>query len=175
MEHVQSRCSSSEGAFSQASFLKLLNASISNNWRVKELYNKIFNQLKGQCNQTYSNIRVQTSIIMSSLLSFDIHYGEEHNMGQGCPKVREFLDEIFPKLTLNFHNPELNGTNSRPSFNSVVHMNENSTSDSMMEVDNAAIIDTLTTTNSMEEAAKEANLILESVGTWIIGYIEVST
>ena len=170
MEHAESGCSSSEGAFSQASFLKLLNASISNNWRAKELYNKIFSQLKGQCNHSYSKVRVQISTIMATLLSFDIQYDEEeHNMGQGCPKVQDFVDEIIPKLTLNFHNPVLNGAKNTPSDGNFC-MDDKSTSDSMMEVENAENSNTLTNTINKEEA----NRILESVGTWIIGYIEVS-
>ena len=171
MEHVRFGCSSSEGAFSQASFLKLLNASISNNWRAKEIYNEIFSQLKGQCNHSYSKVRGQLSTIMATLLSFDIQYNEEHNMGQGCPKVRDFVNEIIPKLTLNFHNPVLHGTTKNtPSSNGNVCMEHKSTSDSMMEVANTDNSNTLTNTNSKEEA----NRILESVGTWIIGYIEVS-
>ena len=127
--------SSGEGAFSQASFLKLLNESISYNWRAKELYNKIFNQLKLQCNHPYNKVRNQISSIMATLLSIDIQYGENHNMGNGCPKLREFLDEIIPKLSLNFHNPVLNG---HVKQNGVVFLDENSTNSSMevaMEVD----------------------------------------
>ena len=171
MEHGQLGCqSSSEGAFSQASFLKLLNESISYNWRAKELYNEIFNQLKVQCNHPYNKVRLQISAIMATLLSIDIAYGDkDYNMGQGCPKVRDFLDEIIPKLTLNFHNPVLNGV--RPA-NGVVYMDENSTSSSIMEVDNAPT--TNPATNGKDDASKETNHILESVGIWIMQYIQVS-
>ena len=88
-------------------------------------------------------------------------------MGQGCPKVRDFLDEVIPKLTLNFHNPVLNGV--RPA-NGVVYMDENSTSSSIMEVDNVTNNPTI---NGKEDASKETNHILESVGIWIMQYIQV--
>ena len=71
---------------------------------------------------------------MATLLSIDIQYGDddEHNMGPGCPKLRQFLDEVKPKLSLNFHNPVL--MNGHVKQNGVVDMDESSTNSSVMEV-----------------------------------------
>ena len=128
-------CSSGEGAFKQSSFLKLLNESISYNWRARELYNQIFEHLKQQCNHPYTKVRLQISSMMATLLSIDIQYGDDnkHNMGPGCPKLRQFLDEVKPKLSLNFHNPVLMNGHVKQQ-NGVVYMDESSTNSTIMEV-----------------------------------------
>ena len=47
---------------------------------------------------------------MATLLTMDISYaGGSHNMGPGFPSKEAFIEDVLPKLNLNFHNPELNG------------------------------------------------------------------
>ena len=72
---------------------------------------------------------------MATLLSIDIQYGDDnkHNMGPGCPKLRQFLDEVKPKLSLNFHNPVLMNGHVKQQ-NGVVYMDESSTNSTIMEV-----------------------------------------
>ena len=72
---------------------------------------------------------------MATLLSIDIQYGDDnkHNMGPGCPKLRQFLDQVIPKLSLNFHNPVLMNGHVKHQ-NGVVYMDESSTNSSIMEV-----------------------------------------
>ena len=54
----QSKLSSStmEGAFIQASYLKLLNKSIVQNWKLKELFNQTFELLKHQFSHPYNKV-----------------------------------------------------------------------------------------------------------------------
>ena len=48
--------------------------------------------------------------MMATLLTMDISYaGGSHNMGPGFPSKEAFIEDVLPKLNLNFHNPELNG------------------------------------------------------------------
>jgi len=40
----------------------------------------------------------------------DIEYDNgAYNFGVGFPTRNSFIDEVLPRLELNFHNPELNG------------------------------------------------------------------
>ena len=132
-----------EGAFSQAAYLKLLNKSIMQNWKLQELYGKIFGILKHQINHPYNKVRHQISSIMATVLSMDIKYGENQNMGANYPNLQEFLDFATPKLSLNFHNPMLNG-------------NENS-----METD-----------QDQQNDQKESDRVLETIALWITQFIQ---
>ena len=98
-----------EGAFSQASYLKLLNKSIVQNWKLRDLFVQTYDILKNQISHPYNKVRYQISSIMATVLSVDIMYKENKNMGNGYPDVTTFLEFIKPKLSLNFHNPVLNG------------------------------------------------------------------
>ena len=75
-------------------------------------------------------------------------------MGQGYPKVKHFTDFIAPKLSLNFHNPGLNG---HVRQNGKMDMDENSSSSSIMDVDNDS---------------KESDRVLETVALWVTQYIQ---
>ena len=57
-----------EGAFSQASYLKLLNKAIVQNWKLKELFNETFDILKHQCSHPYNKVRHQISVIMVKIM-----------------------------------------------------------------------------------------------------------
>ena len=47
---------------------------------------------------------------MATMLTMDISYaGGWYNMGPGFPSKEAFIEDVLPKLNLNFHNPELNG------------------------------------------------------------------
>jgi hypothetical protein len=47
---------------------------------------------------------------MATLLSMDIGYSNgAFNLGAGFPVKASFIEEVLPRLNLNFHNPELNG------------------------------------------------------------------
>ena len=94
-----------EGAFSQASCLKMLNKSIVQNWKLKDIFLEVFTLFKDQSAHPYNKVRHQISGLMATVLSLDILYGENQNMGNGYPSVPMFIDYITPKLTLNFHNP----------------------------------------------------------------------
>ena len=139
--------SSQEGAFSQASYLKLLNKSIMQNWKLQELFNRIFALLKHQMNHPYNKVRHQVSSIMATILSMDINYGDNQNMGIGYPNLKEFWEFTAPKLSLNFHNPVLqNG----------VHTNGN---------ENAMEVDQTNGSNSMDQnEQKENDRVLETIG-----------
>ena len=58
IDHSKLSSSTMEGAFSQASYLKLLNKSIVQNWKLKELFNQTFDLLKHQFNHPYNKVRI---------------------------------------------------------------------------------------------------------------------
>ena len=147
--------SSQEGyAFSQASYLKLLNKSIMQNWKLQEVYNRIFALLKHQMNHPYNKVRHQISSIMATILSMDINYGENQNMGNAYPSLKDFWEFTQPKLSLNFHNPVINGVN-------------NSNDNNAMEVDQVQ--------NGSELDQKENDRILETTALWITQYIQTTS
>ena len=51
--------------------------------------------------------------MLSTLLGFDLPYrtsdGEQWNMGNGFPRLSDFMEHVIPQMTLNMHNPDLNG------------------------------------------------------------------
>jgi hypothetical protein len=48
--------------------------------------------------------------MMAILVTFDVNMDDgKWNMGNGFPKIRDFLEEVIPNLSLNLHNPDING------------------------------------------------------------------
>ncbi len=156
---------SQEGAFAQASCLRLLNKSIVQNWKLREIFNLSFDLLKPQTSHPYNKVRHQISSIMATVLSLDIRYGtsgNDLNMGKGYPTICDFIDFIKPKLSLNFHNPQLNGHVKQNGKMDIIEENSNS----VMEVDGNF---------SKEESSKEADNTLESVALWVTQYIQCTS
>lgn len=153
LDHCQlsSNASSSgggiEGAFSQASCLKLLNKSIVQNWKLKSIFLQTFGFLQGQTSHPYNKVRHQISAILATVLSLDIGYDQDKsNMGNGYPQICELIENSLPKLSLNFHNPVLENGNNHG-----------------MEIDENSIMD-------VED--KESNHALETVALFVTQYIQ---
>ena len=93
--------SSGAGAFNQSSFLTLFRrVSIELKWKLRELYDQIFSNLKQITNHPYHMVRKEISGFLVTLLSLDIKYGKSgQDMLPGFPKVRQYLDEVLPILT----------------------------------------------------------------------------
>jgi hypothetical protein len=113
--------SKDDGAFKESSYLRLLNRSLIQNWKLRELFNKTYDILKDQVSHPYNKVRLQISKMMATLLSVDIDYIPGWNMGQNYPNKVNLINHVVPKINLNFHNPVLNGLVSD-------HQDENSSS-----------------------------------------------
>ena len=78
-------------------------------------------------------------------------------MGSGYPTVQAFIEFMRPKLSLNFHNPVLNGYVKQNG--AVMDVDESSScSTGMMEVDGVE--------------NKESDHALETVALWVTQYIQ---
>ena len=96
------------------------------NWKIRDLIVKVYNILKEHCHHPYNKVRHQIGKMLAALTAFDINlyssksleingldnerqHMEKWNMSNGFPTKNEFIQEILPKLSLNFHNPGLDG------------------------------------------------------------------
>jgi len=99
----------SQGAFKESSYLLFVAKCLSQNWRVRELYCRTYNILKEHWAHPYNNVRHQIASTLATLLSMDIPVmGAKPgwNVGKGFPTKKLFIEEVLPRLNLNFHNPE---------------------------------------------------------------------
>ena len=115
------------GAFKESSLLRLLNKSMIQNWKIRDLVVKVYDILKEHCNHPYNKVRHQIGKMLAALIAFDINIfsiqqsltngsfaegngnGMPWNMSNGFPTKEGFIQEMLPKLSLNFHNPGLDG------------------------------------------------------------------
>ena len=77
------------GAFQESAFLRLLNKAMSQNYRLRSLYNRGYQIVKDHLDHPYHKVRYELSKILSTVLSFDQPYelrGEKGNMGEGFPR-----------------------------------------------------------------------------------------
>jgi hypothetical protein len=95
------------------------------NWKIRDLIVKVYSILTEHCNHPYNKVRHQIGKILAALSAFDInmypHQCIENgmhrevnenapwNMSSGFPTKQGFIQEMLPKLSLNFHNPGLEG------------------------------------------------------------------
>ena len=169
-----------DGAFKESSALKLINRSLIQNWKARELLNRTFEILKNNLAHPFNNVRTQTSRMLATLLSMDIDYkGRQWNMGNGYPTRRGLLEWVIPKLSLNFHNPVLNGTTVN---NHVAVEHESSTSSNeelSMEVDDdGGQQGAVGKTDSVDGAGSvdnEGDKMLETVANWVSQFIQISS
>ena len=119
----------SVGAFKESSLLRMLNKSMIQNWKIRDLIVRVYDILKGHCNHPYNKVRHQIGKMLAALIAFDINVhpknelengvqhtstnGDSHNtvwnMSNGFPTKQAFIQEMLPQLSLNFHNPGLDG------------------------------------------------------------------
>ncbi len=103
------------GATKEASFLRLLNKTLTQNFKVRELYSRAYSGLLPHVAHRYDKVRAEVAKMFATLLSFDLPHhdavggGKEWNMGAGFPRLTHFMAEVMPKMSLNMHNPDLNG------------------------------------------------------------------
>ena len=93
------------------------------NWKIRDLIVRVYDILKGHCNHPYNKVRHQIGKMLAALIAFDINVhpklgvqnGHSYkdntiwNMSNGFPTKSMFIQEMLPKLSLNFHNPGLEG------------------------------------------------------------------
>ena len=95
------------------------------NWKIRDLIVKVYSILREHCNHPYNKVRHQIGKILAALAAFDInmypHQSIQNgmhtevngnatwNMSSGFPTKQGFIQEMLPKLSLNFHNPGLEG------------------------------------------------------------------
>ena len=101
----------------------MLNKSMIQNWKIRDLIVRVYDILKGHCNHPYNKVRHQIGKMLAALIAFDINVhpklgvqnGDSYkdntiwNMSNGFPTKSVFIQEMLPKLSLNFHNPGLEG------------------------------------------------------------------
>ena len=93
-------------------------------------------------NHPYNKVRHQISSIMATILSMDIKYGENQNMGNAYPSLKDFWEFTQPQLSLNFHNPVINGVSNHNDNNAMeVDQVHNGTSE-MDQKENDRILET---------------------------------
>ena len=104
------------GAFKAASLLRLLNKAIIQNWKGRDLQLRTFDVVAANTAHPYKNVRCQIARTLAEVLTFDVKYqdgrkaeGDRWSLGHGFPGTQDFIQTILPKLTLNFHNPGLQG------------------------------------------------------------------
>ena len=105
------------GAFKAAALLKLLNKAIIQNWKGRDLQLRTFEVVSANTAHPYKNVRCQVARTLAEVLTFDVKYqdgktdseGPRWSLGQGFPSTKDFIQSMLPKLTLNFHNPGLQG------------------------------------------------------------------
>ena len=114
------------GAFKESSLLRMLNKSMIQNWKIRDLIVRVYDILRGHCNHSYNKVRHQIGKMLAALIAFDINVHpmpgiqnglQENsisgntiwNMSNGFPTKQAFIQEMLPKLSLNFHNPGLEG------------------------------------------------------------------
>ena len=88
-----------EGAFSQASYLKLLNKAIVQNWKLKELFNETFDILKHQCSHPYNKVRHQISVIMVRIMlksSYHTRFERGANLKKNAHKNQVLSLKVLP-------------------------------------------------------------------------------
>ena len=114
------------GAFKESSLLRMLNKSMTQNWKIRDLIVRVYDILRSHCNHSYNKVRHQIGKMLAALIAFDINVHpmpgiqnglQENsisgniiwNMSNGFPTKQAFIQEMLPKLSLNFHNPGLEG------------------------------------------------------------------
>ena len=104
------------GAFKAAAVLRLLNKAIIQQWKGKDLQMRAFELVSANTAHPYKNVRCQVARTLAEVLTFDVKYQDKTipedarwSLGQGFPATKSFIQSMLPKLTLNFHNPELQG------------------------------------------------------------------
>ena len=113
MEEVQTIGSS--GAFKEATILRMMNKAIVQNWRGRDLHMRTYQFLTDNFLHPYQKVRYQIAKLLAEVLTFDVKYCNTKNpkdpwsLAQGFPKCKDFIEFVLPKLSLNFHNPELQG------------------------------------------------------------------
>lgn len=91
--------SSTTGAFSQSSFLRLLRRILEHQWKSRDFYKQTFLNLKQLSNHPYHIVRNQMALVFMSFLSNDVKYGQDANdISPEFPTVKQYLDEVLPIL-----------------------------------------------------------------------------
>jgi len=160
----------SQGAFKESSYLLFVGKCLSQNWRVRELYCRTYNILKEHWAHPYNNVRHQIASTLATLLAMDIPVvGAKPgwNVGKGFPTKKLFIDEVLPKLNLNFHNPEFSDCSREDSPVSTVGAQSNGTNGSSDDVSMSMDVE--------DEETRRANHTLETVSLWICHQIRVSS
>jgi proteasome activator subunit 4 len=160
----------SQGAFKESSYLLFVNKCLSQNWRIRELYNRTYNILRSHWDHPYTNVRHQIANTLATLLSMDIPIlgvQDTFNVGTGFPTKKMFLDEVIPMLNLNYHNPEFSREETPVS-------GVGSTPSSTTETPNTSSED-VSMTMEVDEDTKKGNRILETVSLWILNQIKISS
>ena len=111
-------------AFKESSLLRMLNKSMTKNWKIRDVIVRVYDILRGHCNHSYNKVRHQIGKMLATLIEFDINVHPIHgiqngirensisgntiwNMSNGFPTKQAFIQEMLPKLSLNFYNPGL--------------------------------------------------------------------
>ena len=162
------------------------------NWKIRDLIIRVYDILKGHCNHPYNKVRHQIGKMLAALIAFDINVhpkqvienglpqtttnGDSHhmvwNMSKEFPTKQAFIQEMLPKLSLNFHNPGLDGivvqngnveslseasgggggggiiVNNDKSQSSIKALNASISDIEMMEVDEDSMIDNINALNA---------------------------
>ena len=81
-----------------------------------DLQKRAFELVSANTAHPYKNVRCQVARTLAEVLTFDVKYQDKTipedarwSLGQGFPATKSFIQSMLPKLTLNFHNPELQG------------------------------------------------------------------
>ena len=147
-----------QAAFKESSYLKLLNRALTHNWKIRELYHRTYDILREQWAHPYNKVRLEVAKVLATIHVMDTPFADGVNAGENFPRIGRLLDEIIPKLTLNMHNPEMNG---------VVKQNGNSSP-----------MDTTATEASSEveenDEDSEANRVLQTISVFVTNYIQAS-
>ena len=101
------------GAFKESSLLRLLNKSMIQNWKIRDLVVKVYDILKEHCNHPYNKVRHQIGKMLAALIAFDINIfsmqqsltngsfaegngnGIPWNMSNGFPTKEGFIHSPF--------------------------------------------------------------------------------
>lgn len=168
----ESIISAQQGAFKESSYLRLLNKALIQNWKVRDLYQRTYTDIKDHLSHPYLKVRRQIASTVATLLAMDISYDNgASNFGEGFPTKKSFIDEVLPKLNLNFHNPELNGIVKQ---NGTLDVNDGNL-DTLNEASNSSAMDVDTQPEEDKAKKTEAARLLETVAVWLAQYIQVSS
>lgn len=92
-----------QGSFTDSSRLYMLQGGISQQeWRVSELLFRLLNLLRPYLNHPYQNMRDRLGSVLTNIFLHDIDL--PGGMVSSSPRVKDFVDEILPQLSLLLDN-----------------------------------------------------------------------